>query len=781
MDSLPSCLGRWEELVVSQKLSKYFTMNWTAGQLHRSCHSRLRKTNSARQRQKEKEHTDKRPSSISFLRSISSSSRRSRASHDPGSSPNHHSSHFLSATRADHSKKQPNAPATSEEQPLLPTIRGFLAEQAAAVTSGSLGNPAQYDEQALERMRKRLLVKKDWGTARVLELTSASLKRPRLSLQNENLAGDACDARKRLARLPKYVQDRKHEVQARALHRHDMKIRIGSRERRLGESSTINRSSATHPVTEMRDLLTDQVPLPRDLSDSWRLDAPRQGNKLHPSTLPMRNTVAGGEYEDSLPSNCALQHFLGSPPTIFQPVPLRAIPAHMYSIDTLESANTNSTLAQVGQIISPIPASQKAENATWMDWLEHPTSDISNDEADDGSREPLEGLRVSPGVRERYRTVREPSQELPVWGNVTLAKDVIGVSSGEPPGISKPSSSSDCSRILSQYEDLISKIGQPQEHPELDVSQCQPSPDKSSNDEEGGSIHADAICPESPKDLRQADRDPSEADLDKAWKMFVFGDENTDEVEEEAFSEAKHDAARDLQPCDCSTCVTPKPLSDLGGLSNIAAAGTMYSHDNHGGLSEVSDELLSDSSASASRKATPEPWPTGKASDPTSGGADMALQPQSIWADAGSSTPEIEDHTVNDPDDNNLAPTETEFIESIIPEAPTSPAFKTASVATSMVVEAARSEAGPREPHFRFARPKPFVGNRSVPAHLKRPAETVAPFITLTKRTSRLRRRARDGRADIRALPNYSDDPIEDIENDDDPPPPSLFGALELV
>lgn len=446
----------------------------------------------------------------------------------------------------------------------------------------------------------------------------------------------------------------------------------------------------------------------------------------------------------------------------------------MYSIDTLESANTNSALAQVGQIISPVPVSQKAENAAWMDWLEHPTSALSSDKADDGSQEPLEEPRISPGISERYQAARKPSQPLPTWGNETPTEADVGASTVRTPSLSNPPSSSDCSRILDRYEDLIFKIGQPQKHPELDVSRRQSYPDRGSFYEEGDNTHVDAIRPKSPMHIQRANSGQSEADLDEAWKTFVFGDENIDEVEEEAFNDAKHDAARDLQPSDFSASVTPKPMSELD--SNVAAAGTMYSHANH-------DETSEDSGASADCEATFGPSSASEASDPASSSSSsgVAIRPQSIKADAGSSTSEIEGHTINDFDDN-LAPTETEFIKSIIPEAPTSPTSKAASVVTSVAIEVTRSEAGPREPHFRFARPKPFVGNRSVSTHMKRPAEAVAPFVSLTKkRRGWQRKRAHDGRADIRALPNYSGDPIEDVEDDDDPSPPSLFGALELA
>ncbi len=102
----------------------------------------------------------------------------------------------------------------------------------------------------------------------------------------------------------------------------------------------------------------------------------------------------------------------------------------------------------------------------------------------------------------------------------------------------------------------------------------------------------------------------------------------------------------------------------------------------------------------------------------------------------------------------------------------------TASTVNSMAVEVSQSDLGVSEPQFRFAAPKPFVGNRSTSMGMKRPAEAAPQLSFSRKRRGRPKRRALDGRADIRALPNYIGDPIEDIEEGDTSP--SLFGALEL-
>ncbi|KAL1840491.1 hypothetical protein VTJ49DRAFT_443 [Mycothermus thermophilus] len=93
------------------------------------------------------------------------------------------------------------------------------------------------------------------------------------------------------------------------------------------------------------------------------------------------------------------------------------------------------------------------------------------------------------------------------------------------------------------------------------------------------------------------------------------------------------------------------------------------------------------------------------------------------------------------------------------------------STGTSMAVVPAESEVGPaekgtvKEP-FRFAQPKLFVGSRSNQAQPPRVQDPTVG-ITLTKRRrGRGKKRANDGRADIRALPNYSSDPIEEFEEE---------------
>lgn len=145
-------------------------MNWTEGTLYRHNRGRLRKVNPARQRQKEyfararvrtaeqKAAEENGPPQISFLQySDTPSSQRSHASNKSGSSSGRRASQKPSRRKAEPSRKRTKT--TAQEDSPLPTISRFFQERSSGQNAA---NPqVQYDEAALERMRQKLLAKKD--------------------------------------------------------------------------------------------------------------------------------------------------------------------------------------------------------------------------------------------------------------------------------------------------------------------------------------------------------------------------------------------------------------------------------------------------------------------------------------------------------------------------------------------------------------------------------------------------------------------------------------------
>jgi hypothetical protein len=142
-------------------------MNWTEGNLYRHNRGRLRKINPARQRQKEyfarararaaekKVAEENGPPPISFLQhSDPPSSQRSHASNKSASSSGRRASLTPSRRRAEPGSKRHKAAATDDTP--LPTISHFFQERAGQTVPSS---QVEYDEEALERMRQKLLAK----------------------------------------------------------------------------------------------------------------------------------------------------------------------------------------------------------------------------------------------------------------------------------------------------------------------------------------------------------------------------------------------------------------------------------------------------------------------------------------------------------------------------------------------------------------------------------------------------------------------------------------------
>lgn len=146
-------------------------MNWTEGTLYHHRHGRLRKVNPARQRQKEyfarararaaesKAAKENGPPRVSYLQSSDPpSSQHSHASNKSGSSPGRRALQAPSRRRTESWRKRPKSTTKTEDTP-LPTISRFFQERS----NGENGTTVhvEYDEEDLERMRQKLLAKKD--------------------------------------------------------------------------------------------------------------------------------------------------------------------------------------------------------------------------------------------------------------------------------------------------------------------------------------------------------------------------------------------------------------------------------------------------------------------------------------------------------------------------------------------------------------------------------------------------------------------------------------------
>ena len=238
-------------------------MNWTEGTLYRHSRGRLRKTNPARQRQKEyfararlrfaqqRETLETGPpSSLSGPppRLSPAPSRHSHSSRRSRSSSTAQTPQIETHMQVDVGRKRPRVPSVSIEPRPPPSISRFFDKLSSKNGTTEPAAQPQYDAEALEHMRQRVLAR-DWGTGKLLRHAPAS-KRPRLSpcRPTEDIPDTRNDASPR--RDPTHGrQDRRENPQTRKLQRDDVRIRVGSQEKRLwhtstADTATLDRSTA---------------------------------------------------------------------------------------------------------------------------------------------------------------------------------------------------------------------------------------------------------------------------------------------------------------------------------------------------------------------------------------------------------------------------------------------------------------------------------------------------------------------------------------------------------
>jgi hypothetical protein len=209
------------------------------------------------------------------------------------------------------------------------------------------------------------------------------------------------------------------------------------------------------------------------------------------------------------------------------------------------------------------------------------------------------------------------------------------------------------------------------------------------------------------------------------WKKFVFG-ESSENLEKE-LEEASREGAR------CLGAPLPSTSTFLTPASHVATAGTSSAEDGSGTTSASMDTAVRTDLATH-----------GSSSSWSANGTDIGLElslndlaaPASCEADS-------------DPSSNN----------------------------PQRLKKHVEVDDG-----FKFARPKLFIGKKLGQVDEKRQLALSAPQVRGTGQTRRRQGRATDGRANIRKLPNYGSDPIEEFEGDvcsDRAEKGSMFGPLE--
>jgi hypothetical protein len=326
------------------------------------------------------------------------------------------------------------------------------------------------------------------------------------------------------------------------------------------------------------------------------------------------------------------------------------------------------------------------------------------------------------------------------------------------------------------------------------------------------SFSSDASSVPIPAAVQLDRRHVEDMDPDQAWKSFVFGNEASDEVEKAAFGEAKHDVVKEMLSSDNLSAGMENKPSDADSI--MATMGTVYAEESQTeskfelnsdvatlGTTHMQErDALTSSTGLDSSNTIPSTRVTAKRdvgfSDDngtsesaailalteasaqatyhhssvethfSSSTSEQSTEISSLKASAGTYAPSEINGSTDSLDDSR--PRSVESAESGASCLSSGPP----SMITSMAAAPALSNVGvgdtttPVE-HFRFVPPKLFVGKRSNPSLWNRATMPNVGLSLTRRRQGRQRRRANDGRADIRALPNYSSDPIEDVDEEE--------------
>ncbi|KAH8893345.1 hypothetical protein GQ53DRAFT_111013 [Thozetella sp. PMI_491] len=272
-------------------------------------------------------------------------------------------------------------------------------------------------------------------------------------------------------------------------------------------------------------------------------------------------------------------------------------------------------------------------------------------------------------------------------------------------------------------------------------------------------------------------------DPDEAWKKFVFADDSSDTMETTAFEEARREAARFLRPSSPDVTAWGGSSTVGGARDTLAIGSTRESSDME--LSDSCDTGPADVDASLSLRATIGSPSCAFESSPALDDR-LGDDPRVTWANMGPSTAtnagtaDLEDeHPSSDAPISTTAHlgasdpievlSELVSLPSMIVEPPRSPVGANSSMG---------GEKGPQK----FSRPKLFVGSKSnsTPSKASISLSSSVKVPRNRGRRGRPSKKAREGRLDIQALPNYKDDPIEDFREDESGSYPGLFGSLEM-
>lgn len=255
------------------------------------------------------------------------------------------------------------------------------------------------------------------------------------------------------------------------------------------------------------------------------------------------------------------------------------------------------------------------------------------------------------------------------------------------------------------------------------------------------------------------------------WREFVMG-ESEDNLEQ-AFEQARKETLRNLRPSDTSKSVdeedTIEHVHHCSGLAELSVIpGTSFGVEVRDFVGQHGQSPTTISTvASLSRGATVGDSSPDPLSEPIPAYSDTTVH--SDQATAGSSSIPLD----------GLSDLVNEFSHR---SEMWSLATQEMDNASLIAHPPSTHEYNDADNTFRFARPKPFKGKKTSHMDEQRQLALSVHQIRGKPQTRRRQRRSGDERLSIRKLPNFSSDPIEEVEEDISAKrahKPSLFGSLD--
>lgn len=510
---------------------------------------------------------------------------------------------------------------------------------------------------------------------------------------------------------------------------------------------------------------------------------------------------------------------------LHQPIPHRPFLPSLFRSQSSDSDDATSTKARVGVLNPDVPTSREDENETWWNFVgvvEH--SPFASDNETSGNQSIAMPKDISPGVSHNSlsKTIDVPDREFEsvqaqravnaefnmvagppaqrqegLWhfhepqaiigevsrdNGISLTADDADFSSpgSSPPRLQQKSKTHEDMVVktqpgLSDNSDEVSLLALP--------TSCSPTSEEilaqfhdyanlrdSSDDAIIPSILLKPYQLENSQELLKLPTQLQDVATDQVqlpqphnindvenyiWRKFVFT--QSDDNFQKAFEKARKETARDLRPSDPSTNIDedetrnathldPEPSEMTAALSNSPNDAVSGFDDQH----EASPTDMSidiSSMAPVSHKATN----GGSSPDPLSA-------PNPAWSDMIMQTDEAMSGCSSASKDAGLV---DDFLKRSGAWSLITGGQDNASLAAQPSSASAQNEA---DEALRFARPKPFMG-RKIHINEQRQLALSASQIRGRGVTRRRQKRIGDGRASIRNLPNFSSDPIEEVED----------------